>query len=161
MYPLKVANHIRVILFPCDGREAKEVTPVTEGNAARPGDPSAKPRALKPLGDSVETSGEPAIDLVELGTRLRAARILARVEVQELVSLLSTFGIRTSTRALYTYERGEVAPPLEVLVTLVHLLNPEGGWVFMAPAIRPDIMNLYRSPRKLRLAGLPEAVDGG
>lgn len=96
-----------------------------------------------------ERLGAPMIDAAVVGRRLRAARIMVghdRVS-DACREITKATGAPISERTLYAIERGEQLPTLEQLTAIVMTLDPPGGWAYLMPAYRPDVVEYLTKKR--------------
>lgn len=80
------------------------------------------------------------VDHLELGRRIRAARILAGYEsMGELTrTITERTGLAVSDRTMYAVERGEQNVAWELLIAVALVLEPPGGMRFFYPSVAPE-----------------------
>lgn len=90
----------------------------------------------------MSNTGRPLIDAEIVGRRLRGARIVAGYDrvADACKAVTSTAGISLSERTLYAIERGEQLPNFEQLAGIVMTFDPPGGWGYLMPAFRQDLV---------------------
>jgi len=94
-------------------------------------------------------NGKPLIDAEVVGRRLRGARIVAGYDrvADACKAVTLTTGVSLSERTLYAIERGEQLPTLEQLTAIVMALDPPGGWAYLMPAYRQDVVEYLTRKR--------------
>ena len=93
------------------------------------------------LGATIETHTDTGMfDRVQLGRRLRAARVLAGYRRMDAVQreLEARFGHVYSLRGLYAMERGAQEPHMQLLFRLMMIYDPPNGLEFWGDAIRDE-----------------------
>lgn len=92
----------------------------------------------------MESHSAPIIDLIELGKRVKAARVLAGYETVKAGAecLRDTLGAQISDRALYSIERGVAMPSIEQVVAIIYGFKPPGYAAFFVPCLRQDILRM-------------------
>lgn len=92
----------------------------------------------------MESQLAPLIDLIELGKRVKAARVLAGHETVKAGAefLRSSLGVQMSDRTLYSIERGTAMPNLEQVVAIIFGFRPPGYSAFFVPCLREDVLRL-------------------
>lgn len=86
------------------------------------------------------------LDPVALGRSIRAARVVIGRSVPELTDILSKHvGRPVTERMVYSYERGEALPPLDVWAALILEFGPTCAGEWLVFALRPDAGELLQS----------------
>jgi hypothetical protein len=92
---------------------------------------------------------------------LRAARVLAGFDnAEEVARRVGEMGFEVSRQRLYTYERGEFIPPLDLGLVLATVLDPPGGLEFFRPAFRADLWEKLQALARGHEVG-PAAPESG
>lgn len=92
--------------------------------------------------DSGDMKSQPLIDPMVVGRRLRGSRIVAGYDrVSDACrAIRAVSGVPISERSLYAIERGEQLPNFEQLAGIVMTFDPPGGWGYLMPAFRQDLV---------------------
>ncbi len=95
-------------------------------------------------------SGADVIDAVRLGELLKGYRYAAGYSrVSDMTAALKErFGVTISVSAIGKYEQGRTIPPVEMLILLCAIMEPNGGLVeIVSKATRPDLRErVFGSP---------------
>lgn len=78
------------------------------------------------------------LDSPRLGRLIAGARLAGGFRSQEaLAKALQGIGVKTSTASIQAYERGLYPPSYEVMLGIIELCDPPGGWDFFDRAVSP------------------------
>lgn len=91
------------------------------------------------------------MDPVEMGRRIKSARALKGLEVEDLSARIRELTPRTaaSKPTLYNIEKGLQTPSLELMMALIVILEPPGGWAWFSEAIRPELRDLLTASMRV------------
>jgi hypothetical protein len=92
----------------------------------------------------------PVVDRHIFGHSLRRARLYRFGNNSDaFIDAVNELGVRITRRMLYSYEKGEVMPALDVAVAMIVVLSPEGGIeAFFREAVAPDVMAVVEKIRR-------------